>query len=174
MINKNFIIPCSCFIIFWIFFEFFSTITRILLNIIYPLYSSIKCLENSKLKNQNNQNNNKWLIYWIVYLSFNLLEFICDRILYWIPFYYPIKFFFAISLIIEKKFCYLIYFKIIKPLFLDPTIILLTINQLQMMIKSGKIYSYIKEKIGEHPVVDNTLNIYLPYAIKYLDNVNKN
>jgi receptor expression-enhancing protein 5/6 len=171
MINKNLIIPCSCFIIFWIFFEFFSIITRILFNIIYPLYSSIKCLENSKLKNQNN---NKWLIYWIVYLSFNLLEFICDRILYWIPFYYPLKFFFAISLIIEKKICYLIYFKIIKPLFLDPTIILLTINQLQRMIKSEKIYKYIKEKISEHPVVDNTLNIYLPYAIKYLDNVNKN
>ncbi|XP_074558036.1 HVA22-like protein k [Curcuma longa] len=52
-----------------------------------PLYSTFKAIEN---KNQNERE--KWLLYWAVYGSFSLVEAVSDKVLYWCPFYYQIKF----------------------------------------------------------------------------------
>ncbi|WOL13047.1 HVA22-like protein k isoform X1 [Canna indica] len=52
-----------------------------------PIYSTFKAIEN---KNRNEQE--KWLLYWAVYGSFSLVEVLSDKVLYWLPFYYHIKF----------------------------------------------------------------------------------
>lgn len=52
----------------------------------YPAYRSLVAIE-SKSKDDDMQ----WLIYWVVFGAFCILENFIDFILYWLPFYYPIK-----------------------------------------------------------------------------------
>jgi len=63
----------------------------------YPSYSSIKALDSS-----DPAVSRKWLTYWIVYGWFNVLEYFADYVLYWLPFYYPLKICFLVFLMMEK------------------------------------------------------------------------
>ncbi|XP_071722337.1 HVA22-like protein k [Rutidosis leptorrhynchoides] len=69
-----------------------------------PVYSTFKAIEN---KDQNEQQ--KWLVYWAVYGSFSVVEVFADKILsstflsypllkLWIPLYYHVKFAFLVWL----------------------------------------------------------------------------
>ena len=174
--KRNLVIFFSCIIFFWMFFEFFSTITRICLNIIYPIYSSIKSIEMNKFKNNEDINildNRRWFIYWIVYLSFILVELLLDKVLYWVPFYFSLKLFFAVSIVIEKRICNFVYIKIVRPVFLDPMIVLLTIDRLKEIIESDEIPEYIKGKASEHNFIiglfNTYFNMYLPKIREYID-----
>lgn len=53
---------------------------------VYPAYKSFKAIE-SKMKGDDQQ----WLIYWVVYAFFSVIESFSDFLLYWIPFYYAFK-----------------------------------------------------------------------------------
>merc|ERR1712216_229662 len=53
---------------------------------VYPAYASFKALES------NNSNDDRlWLTYWVVYSCFCLVEGFLEIVLYWVPFYFPIK-----------------------------------------------------------------------------------
>lgn len=62
-------------------------------GIVLPVYNTFKAIENN---DQNQQN--KWLIYWAAYGSFSLVEVFTDKILSWIPLYYHLKFAFLVWL----------------------------------------------------------------------------
>ncbi|KAK1268006.1 HVA22-like protein k [Acorus gramineus] len=62
-------------------------------GIAYPVYSTFKAIEN---KDQNEQQ--RWLLYWAAYGSFSLVEVLSDKILSWFPFYYYAKFTFLVWL----------------------------------------------------------------------------
>lgn len=53
---------------------------------VYPAYKSFFAIE-SKMKGDDQQ----WLIYWVVYGFFSVIEIFSDFLLYWIPFYYAFK-----------------------------------------------------------------------------------
>ncbi|GAB2283114.1 HVA22-like protein k [Dionaea muscipula] len=60
---------------------------------ILPVYSTFKAIER---KDQNEQQ--KWLIYWTAYGSFSLVEVFSDKLLTWFPYYYHFKFAFLVWL----------------------------------------------------------------------------
>lgn len=53
---------------------------------VYPAIKSFQAIE-SKMKGDDQQ----WLIYWVVYGFFSVIETFSDFLLYWIPFYYAFK-----------------------------------------------------------------------------------
>ncbi len=53
---------------------------------LYPAYCSLKAIES-----QDPEDDTKWLMYWIVYSAFSMVEFFTDIILFWIPFYNFLK-----------------------------------------------------------------------------------
>merc|ERR1712232_1322963 len=52
----------------------------------YPAYKSFQCIEN-----RTKADDTQWLIYWVVYAFFSIIEVFTDVLLYWIPFYYTFK-----------------------------------------------------------------------------------
>lgn len=62
-------------------------------GIALPVYNTFKAIEN---KDQNEQQ--KWLLYWAAYGSFSLAEVFSDKILSWFPLYYHMKFAFLVWL----------------------------------------------------------------------------
>mmetsp|Transcript_15126 Transcript_15126/g.13664 ORF Transcript_15126/g.13664 Transcript_15126/m.13664 type:complete len:170 (-) Transcript_15126:204-713(-) len=62
-----------------------NTITN-LVGFIYPLYATIISIETTE-KNDDTE----WLIYWVVYGFLGVIEGFVEILLYWIPFYYPLK-----------------------------------------------------------------------------------
>jgi receptor expression-enhancing protein 5/6 len=57
-----------------------------LVGFLYPAWKSFQAIE-SNIKGDDTQ----WLIYWIVYSCFSIMEVFVDFLLYWIPFYYAFK-----------------------------------------------------------------------------------
>eukprot|EP01083_Nonionella_stella_P004904 14320_1 len=53
---------------------------------VYPAYKSLLAIE-SPTRGDDTQ----WLIYWVVYCFFSMIEVFTDFLLYWIPFYYAFK-----------------------------------------------------------------------------------
>eukprot|EP00163_Fabomonas_tropica_P025856 TRINITY_DN455_c0_g1_i5.p1 TRINITY_DN455_c0_g1~~TRINITY_DN455_c0_g1_i5.p1 ORF type:complete len:174 (+),score=28.32 TRINITY_DN455_c0_g1_i5:199-720(+) len=62
-------------------------------GILYPAYRSFKALERPGAEDDA-----MWLTYWIVFAFFTLFECIADRFIFWIPFYYELKFLFVMWL----------------------------------------------------------------------------
>ncbi|KAI5660990.1 hypothetical protein M9H77_20313 [Catharanthus roseus] len=62
-------------------------------GIVLPVYSTFKAIES---KDQNDQQ--KWLVYWAAYGSFSIVEIFTDKFLYWVPLYYQVKFAFLVWL----------------------------------------------------------------------------
>jgi receptor expression-enhancing protein 5/6 len=57
-----------------------------IIGFLYPAYKSLLAIE-SKTRGDDTQ----WLIYWVVYCFFSMIEVFTDFLLYWIPFYYAFK-----------------------------------------------------------------------------------
>ncbi|GFH44525.1 hypothetical protein CTEN210_00999 [Chaetoceros tenuissimus] len=69
-----------------IFFSIGAGSMTSIVGFIYPAYKSLLAIE-SKVRGDDTQ----WLIYWVVYCFFSIIELFADMILYWIPFYYAFK-----------------------------------------------------------------------------------
>lgn len=52
----------------------------------FPIVIRFKAVEST-----NKDDDTVWLIYWVVYSFFALLEFFTDIFLFWIPFYWLLK-----------------------------------------------------------------------------------
>merc|ERR1712232_1529992 len=57
-----------------------------LVGFTYPAYKSFEAIEGP-----NKTDVTQWLIYWVVYAFFSIIEVFVDTLLYWIPFYYTFK-----------------------------------------------------------------------------------
>lgn len=62
-------------------------------GVVLPVYSTFKAIEK---KDQNEKQ--KWLIYWAAYGSLSLVEAFSDKLLSWVPMYYHVKFAFLVWL----------------------------------------------------------------------------
>eukprot|EP00210_Caulerpa_lentillifera_P009389 g8951.t1 len=63
----------------------FAFVLRALENVVAyvcPAYLTYKALEYS-----NDKERQKWIVYWCILAWFSAMEFICDFVLFWIPFY---------------------------------------------------------------------------------------
>jgi len=57
-----------------------------LIGFVYPAYKSFEAIE-TKVKGDDTQ----WLVYWVIFSFFSIIEVFADFLLYWIPFYYAFK-----------------------------------------------------------------------------------
>ena len=57
-----------------------------LVGFVYPAYKSFQAIE-SKTKGDDTQ----WLVYWVIFAIFSIMEVFVNLVLYWIPFYYAFK-----------------------------------------------------------------------------------
>jgi receptor expression-enhancing protein 5/6 len=79
----------------------------------YPAYSSLLAIEST-----GKDDDTQWLIYWVVFAFFCVVENFTDYILYWIPFYYAVKVTFLVWCMIPKyQGAKIVYSNVIKPLF---------------------------------------------------------
>lgn len=62
-----------------------STLCSII-GFVYPAYQSLLAVEN-----KNKGDDVQWIVYWVLYTFFSLIETFQNFILYWIPFYYAFK-----------------------------------------------------------------------------------
>jgi len=70
----------------FVFFGFGAGLICHLVGFAYPLYASLRSIET-----EGSREDTQWLTYWVVYGLFGLLEEFIDLLLFWIPFYYPLK-----------------------------------------------------------------------------------
>merc|ERR1711959_124056 len=83
----------------------------IFFGFVYPAYASFKSLE------ANDVNDDRlWLTYWVVYSCFCLIEGFLEYVLFWVPFYYPIKLAFLCYLFLpQTKGAVQLYEKFLRP-----------------------------------------------------------
>merc|ERR1712230_243194 len=70
----------------FILFGFGAGLLCNFVGFVYPAFASFKALDS---KNEGEERN--WLIYWVVYSCFCLVEGFLEYVLFWVSFYYPIK-----------------------------------------------------------------------------------
>jgi receptor expression-enhancing protein 5/6 len=57
-----------------------------IVGFVYPAFKSFQAIETKK-KGDDTQ----WLVYWVIFAFFSIMETFVDILLYWIPFYYAFK-----------------------------------------------------------------------------------
>ncbi|KAL3943570.1 MAG: hypothetical protein SGBAC_002351 [Bacillariaceae sp.] len=57
-----------------------------LVGFVYPAFQSLKCIED-----KNKGDDIQWLVYWVIFSFFGILESFANFLIYWIPFYYAFK-----------------------------------------------------------------------------------
>mmetsp|Transcript_100 Transcript_100/g.184 ORF Transcript_100/g.184 Transcript_100/m.184 type:complete len:184 (+) Transcript_100:54-605(+) len=62
-----------------------------IVGFIYPAFKSFEAIES-----KNRSSDVQWLVYWVIYAFFSVIEVFIDFLLYWIPFYYAFKFAFLL------------------------------------------------------------------------------
>merc|ERR1712070_148100 len=87
----------SLFVVIFILFGFGAGLLCNFVGFVYPAYASFKSLES-----QNTNDDRLWLTYWVVYSCFCLIEGFLEYVLFWVPFYYPIKLAFLFFLFLPQ------------------------------------------------------------------------
>jgi receptor expression-enhancing protein 5/6 len=57
-----------------------------LVGFVFPAFKSFEAIEH-----KNKGDDIQWLVYWVVFAFFSVIETFRDFLLYWIPFYYAFK-----------------------------------------------------------------------------------
>jgi receptor expression-enhancing protein 5/6 len=100
------------FTVLWLMVGYGAQFLANFIGFIYPAYHSIKAIESP-----DKSDDTQWLIYWVVYAFFSLLEFFADIFLFWIPLYAFLKCIFLVWCMAPFAWngSALIYHRLIKP-----------------------------------------------------------
>lgn len=101
-----------CIMAFWLLLGYGAQILCNFIGFLYPGYASFKAIES-----ENKDDDKQWLIYWVVYGSFALVELGTDLFLFWIPFYWFFKCAFLIWCMVPQSWngSNFLYYKFIRP-----------------------------------------------------------
>jgi len=129
------------FLSFWLIFGYGAQLLCNCIGFLYPAYASIKAVESTP-KNDDT----KWLMYWVVFALFSVVEFFSDILLNWFPLYWLVKCVFLIWCFIplSSNGTNVIYNRVVRPLFLKHQG---TVDNL--LGKAGEAVSNIANKAAE-------------------------
>ena len=57
-----------------------------IVGFMYPAFKSFQAIET-----KNKGDDTQWLVYWVIFAFFSIVEVFADLLLYWIPFFYTFK-----------------------------------------------------------------------------------
>ncbi|CAO1635504.1 unnamed protein product [Parajaminaea phylloscopi] len=96
-----------------IFFNIFAGFLTNLIGFLAPAYFSLRALETPQPEDDV-----QWLTYWVVFGFFTFAESFVNVILYWFPFYYTIKTFIVLYLMLpQTQGAKVVYGKVLRPFF---------------------------------------------------------
>ena len=99
--------------VIFVYFNILDSIITNLVGTLYPLFWTIKSLEQNSIEEQK-----KWLTYWVVFGSFIIVDMGSKVIVKFIPFYFVLKILFLIWLFMPgSNGCTLIYYLVVKKIF---------------------------------------------------------
>lgn len=83
-----------------------------ILGFAYPAYQSVKAVES-----ETKEDDTQWLIYWVVFGVFNIVEFFSDILLSWFPLYFLVKLIFLCWCMAPVSWngANTIYHRVVKP-----------------------------------------------------------
>lgn len=58
----------------------------LVIGFLFPAFKSVRAMET-----HNSSEVTQWLVYWVVYAFFSVIEIFVDTLVYWIPFYFRFK-----------------------------------------------------------------------------------
>jgi len=110
--KRNIVLGALGFVVVWLAIGIGSSLLCNVVCFVYPAYKSFKAVESPQ-----GDDDTQWLTYWIVYSTFNILEYFTDLILFWIPFYSLLKCLFLVWCMwpIPNNGASLVYSKVLRP-----------------------------------------------------------
>jgi len=113
--KSNIVLGALGFVVVWLAIGIGSSLLCNVVCFLYPAYKSFKAVESPQ-----GDDDTQWLTFWIVYSTFNILEYFTDLILFWIPFYSLLKCLFLVWCMwpISNNGATLVYQKILRPFLL--------------------------------------------------------
>jgi receptor expression-enhancing protein 5/6 len=93
-----------------IFFGIGAGVLCSVVGFVYPAFKSLQSIEN-----KNRGDDVQWLVYWVIFSFFAVIEAFADFLLYWIPFYYAFKLAFLLwSMLPQTKGAKFLYDSFLK------------------------------------------------------------
>jgi len=139
----------SSLVLILVFFNIWASLLTNLLGFVYPAYASIQAVESP-----GKEDDTQWLTYWVVFGLFNILEYFTNLLLYWVPFYYTIKFFLVLWLTLPQfRGAIHLYHNFIRPVSVQNQQPVSTTLKDQMKRAADEIGESIKSKSSDdvHP-----------------------
>ena len=84
--KEHLVVGVGALLIIIIFFGIGAGSLCSIVGFCYPAFKSFEAIE-TKVKGDDTQ----WLVYWVIFAFFSIIEVFVDFLLYWIPFYYAFK-----------------------------------------------------------------------------------
>lgn len=112
-IKKRYVaIAAIAFLSVYLVYGYAADLLCNLIGFVYPAYISVKAIEST-----DKDDDTEWLMYWVVFAVFSVVEFFSDILLSWFPFYYFAKCVFLIWCMLPVSWngSKYIYTKVVRP-----------------------------------------------------------
>jgi receptor expression-enhancing protein 5/6 len=101
---EHVLIGVECLMLILLYSGIGAVLITNLVGFVYPAYSTLLSLETKKEDADARQDYKHWLAYWVVFCTLTVMDpFVEYVVLYWIPYFYPVKVAFLLWLMLPSQ-----------------------------------------------------------------------